>query len=176
MNVCAVCEFWSKVRLRTFGCVAMGSALLSIFRYRLFLYSAGFCVNRVQVVLSGFSMILFCFVKAKTLCRYGCIYFLAALVLVRTDRLHKTGGGLIALIRDNIAFTTTDIPLTINTHNTELQMVMVHINNTKHITRANIYIPPRDTKTPHPRTTKQLTRTYNTAYSTSRTYHTQSSP
>ena len=29
---------------------------------------------------------------------------------------------------------------------------------------------------PHPRTTKQLTRTYNTAYSTSRTYHTQSSP
>ena len=31
-------------------------------------------------------------------------------------------------------------------------------------------------ETPHPRTTKQLTRTYNTAYSTSRTYHTQSSP
>ena len=31
-------------------------------------------------------------------------------------------------------------------------------------------------ETPHPRTTKQLTRTYNTAYSTSRTYHTQSAP
>ena len=29
---------------------------------------------------------------------------------VRTDRLHKAGGGLITLIRDNITFTTTDIP------------------------------------------------------------------
>ena len=35
------------------------------------------------------------------------------------------------LIRDNITFTTTDIPSTINTHNTELQIVKVHINNTK---------------------------------------------
>ena len=29
---------------------------------------------------------------------------------VRNDRLHKIGGGLITLIRDNITFTTTDIP------------------------------------------------------------------
>ena len=29
---------------------------------------------------------------------------------VRADRLHKAGGGLIALIRDNITLTTTDIP------------------------------------------------------------------
>ena len=40
-------------------------------------------VNRVQVVLSGFSMKLFCFVQAKTLyrygCRYGCMYSLSAL-------------------------------------------------------------------------------------------------
>ena len=42
-------------------------------------------VNRVQVVLSGFSKRLFCFVQAKTLCRYGCMYFLAALVLVCVD-------------------------------------------------------------------------------------------
>ena len=42
---------------------------------------------------------------------------------VRTDRLHRAGGGLITLIRDNITFTTTDIPSTIYTHNTELQMV-----------------------------------------------------
>ena len=35
--------------------------------------------------------------------------------------------GVITLIRDNITFTTTDIPSTINTHNTELQMI--HINN-----------------------------------------------
>ena len=50
----------SKVRPRTFGCVAMGSALLCTFRSRLLVYSAGFGVNRVQVVLSGFSMRLFC--------------------------------------------------------------------------------------------------------------------
>ena len=37
-------------------------------------------MNRVHVVLSGFSMRLFCFVQAKTLCRYGGIYFLSARV------------------------------------------------------------------------------------------------
>ena len=75
----------SKVRPRTFGCVAMGSAVFFILRYRLLLYSAGSGVNRVQVVLSGFSVRLFCFVQAKPLCSYGCIYFLAALVLVCVD-------------------------------------------------------------------------------------------
>ena len=30
-------------------------------------------------------MILFCFVQAKTLSRYGCMYLLAALVLVCVD-------------------------------------------------------------------------------------------
>ena len=63
----------------------MGSALLFIVRSRLLVYSAGSGVNRVQVVLSGFSKRLFCFVQAKTLCRYGCMYFLAALVLVCVD-------------------------------------------------------------------------------------------
>ena len=90
-GLCACTEMWmcvlyvsfgSKVRPRTFGCVAMGSALLFIVRSRLLVYSAGSGVNRVQVVLSGFSNRLFCFVQAKTLCRYGCMYFLAALVLV----------------------------------------------------------------------------------------------
>ena len=71
-------SFGSKVRHRTFGCVAMGSVVLFILRSRFLLYSA---VNRVQVVLSGFSVRLFCFVKAKTLCRYGCMFFLAALSL-----------------------------------------------------------------------------------------------
>ena len=65
---------------------------------------------------------------------------------------------LITLIRDNKTFTTTGIPSTINTHNTELQMVkVIHINNTKHITIGkSIYL----LETAHPRTTKQLTRTY----------------
>ena len=63
----------------------MRSAVLFIFRSRLFLYSAGSGVNRVQVVFSRFSVRLFCFVQTKTLCRYGSMYFLAALVLVCVD-------------------------------------------------------------------------------------------
>ena len=58
-------SFGSKVRPRTFRCVAMDSALLCIFRSRLLVYSTRSGVNRVQVVLSGFSMRLFCFVQAK---------------------------------------------------------------------------------------------------------------
>ena len=58
--------FGSKVRSRTFGCVAMYSAVLFILRFRLLLYSAGSGVNRVQVVLSGFRVRLFCFVQANT--------------------------------------------------------------------------------------------------------------
>ena len=75
-------SFGSMVRPRTYGCVATGSAVLFICRSRLLLYSAGYVVNRVQVVLSGFSVRLFSFVQTKTLCKYGSMYFLAALVLV----------------------------------------------------------------------------------------------
>ena len=78
-------SFGSKVRPRTFGCVAMGSALLCILGPDLLVHSAGSGVNRV--VLSGFSMKLFCFVQAKTLGRYGCIYFLAAPLLVCVDMM-----------------------------------------------------------------------------------------
>ena len=54
-------SFGYKVRPRTFGCVAMGSVLLCIFRSGLIVYSTGSGVNRVQVVLSRFSMrCLFC--------------------------------------------------------------------------------------------------------------------
>ena len=78
-------SFGFKVRPRTYGCVAMGSAVLFILRSRLLVYSAGSGVNRVQVVLSGFSARSFCFVQTTTLCRYGCMYFWAALVLVCVD-------------------------------------------------------------------------------------------
>ena len=54
MNGCAVCEFGSKVRPRTVGCVALGCAVLFVLRSRLFLYSAGIGVNRVQVVCLDF--------------------------------------------------------------------------------------------------------------------------
>ena len=55
-------SFMSKVRPRTFGCVVMGSAVLFILRSRLLVYSAGSGVNRVQVVLSEFSVeiVMFC--------------------------------------------------------------------------------------------------------------------
>ena len=49
MDVCA--SFGSKVRPRTVGCVAMGSALFCILRSRLLVYSGGSGVNRVHVVL-----------------------------------------------------------------------------------------------------------------------------
>ena len=55
--------------------------------YPFLIYSAGSGVNRVQVVLSGFIVRLFSFVQAKTVCRYGSIYLLAALVLVWVDKM-----------------------------------------------------------------------------------------
>ena len=64
-------SFGSNVRPGTFGCVAMGSAVLFISRSRLLIF------RRV------WSASLLCFVKTKTLCRYGCMYiFLVALVRV----------------------------------------------------------------------------------------------
>ena len=77
---CAVCE--SKVRPRTFGCSAMSSAVLFILKSRLLIYSAGSEVNRVQVVLYGFSVRLYCFIQAKTLYWYSCISFLHSCLCV----------------------------------------------------------------------------------------------
>ena len=68
-------SFGSKLRPKTYGCVAMGSAVTFIFRSRLLVYSGGSEVNRMQVVLSGLCVRLLCFVQTKTLCRYGCMYF-----------------------------------------------------------------------------------------------------
>ena len=45
----------------------------------------GVCGNVCCPALSGFSVRLFCFVQAKTLCRYGCMYFMAALVIACVD-------------------------------------------------------------------------------------------
>ena len=56
-------RFASKVRPRTFGCIAMGNALLFIVRSRLFVYSAGFGVNRVQVVC--LDLVRGCFVLSR---------------------------------------------------------------------------------------------------------------
>ena len=70
-------NFGSKVRPITFGCVAMGSAVLLILRSRLLVYSTGSGANRVQVVLCGFSVRLFCFVQTKLYAdMVVCIYWL----------------------------------------------------------------------------------------------------
>ena len=55
----------SKLRSITFWWGAIGSSVLFILRSRLLLYFVASGVNRVQVVLSGFSVRLFCFVQAK---------------------------------------------------------------------------------------------------------------
>ena len=73
-------SFGSKMRPRTLGCVAMRSAVLFILGP-----NCSYILQGLQVVLSGFSVRLYCFVQAKTLCMYGCMYFLAALVLVCVD-------------------------------------------------------------------------------------------
>ena len=71
----------SKVKPRTFVCVAKGSAVLLILRSRLLVYAAESRVNRVQVLLSGFSVRLLCCVQGKTV---G-MYFLDELVRVCVD-------------------------------------------------------------------------------------------
>ena len=60
---CVCCRSVLGLGPRTFGCVAMGSAVLFNLKSRLLLYSAGSGVNRVQFVLSGFSkceIVLYC--------------------------------------------------------------------------------------------------------------------
>ena len=80
----------SKVRPITFGCFVMGSAVLYNLKSRLLLYSSVSGVNRVQVILPRFSVRLFCFVQTKSLCRYGCMYLLAAPVHVFVDVIVKS--------------------------------------------------------------------------------------
>ena len=78
-------SFVSKVRPITFGCVAMGSEMLFIFRSRFLVYSAASGVDIVQVVLSVFSMRLFCFVLSRQKLYVGmvvCIYWLDSYLCV----------------------------------------------------------------------------------------------
>ena len=50
-------SFGSKIRSRTFGCIAMCSAVLFTLRSRWLVYSIGSGINRVQVALSEFSVL-----------------------------------------------------------------------------------------------------------------------
>ena len=77
-------SFGYKVIPSTFGCVVMRSDLLFIVRSRFLIF---YRVRSEQSAscLFGFSKRILCFVQTKMLCRYGCMYFLAALVLVCVD-------------------------------------------------------------------------------------------
>ena len=86
MKACDCMLVWGlRLRPRIFGYVSMGSGVLFNLRSRFFVYSAGSGLNRVQTVLARFSLRLLCFVQIRTLCRYGCMYFLAVLVLMCVD-------------------------------------------------------------------------------------------
>ena len=79
-------SYGSNIRPIIFGCISMGSQVLFIFKMsRSLLCSPVSGVSREQVVLSGFSVRLLCFLQTKTLCRFGCMYFLATLVIVCLD-------------------------------------------------------------------------------------------
>ena len=70
-------SFWYTGRPRTFGYVAMGSAVLFILKFRLLVYFAGSGVSKVQVVFPGYSVKLLCFVHAKVyICLVVCVSLL----------------------------------------------------------------------------------------------------
>ena len=64
------------------GCIVHGCIVHGCIVHCAVLFILRSGLNRVQVVLSGFSVRLFSFVQAKSLCMYGGMYFLAELVLV----------------------------------------------------------------------------------------------
>ena len=66
-------SFGSKVRPRTFGFVAICSAVLFVLRSRLLVYSAGSGVNRVQVVyLDHLKLCVVCILGRSYVCCSGC--------------------------------------------------------------------------------------------------------
>ena len=55
---------------------------------------------------------------------------------------HRQGDGLIAHVKDDMAFTDINIPKAIGAHGTELQLVKIHMDKTGHIAVANACFPP----------------------------------
>ena len=71
-GLCACTEMlWMCVLYVSFGCVAMGSALLFIVRSRLLVYSAGSGVNRVQVFF--LDLVRGCFVLSRNIFCVGMV-------------------------------------------------------------------------------------------------------
>ena len=97
LRCCEMCvlyvNFGSKLRPRTFGCVAMGSVVLFNLKSRLLLYAARSGVNRVQVVLSGFSLRFLCLVQlyvGMVICIYWLHLCLCVYVMVMSSALAMT--------------------------------------------------------------------------------------
>ena len=69
---------------------------------------------------------------------------------VRKDRPHRTGGGLMTYIKNDIIFTDIKIPQNINQHLAELQHIKIHLTKHKALNIHNVYTPPstRDTTNP----------------------------
>ena len=62
----SVCDAWI-CRCSCVGSMSVSSCICCIFASCMLLYSAGSGVNRAQVILSAFSVRVFCFIQAKTL-------------------------------------------------------------------------------------------------------------
>ena len=63
-------------------------------------------------------------------------------------RPHRTGGGLMTYIKNDIIFTDIKTPQNINQQLTELQHIKIHLTKHKALNIHNVYIPPRDTTNP----------------------------
>ena len=88
---------------------------------------------------------------------------------VRADRLHKAGGGLVTTLHSlQHTYIRPSIHTTQNFKWSRYTLTTLNMSQLQ----TFIYL----LEIAHSRTTQQRTRTYNTAYSTSQTYHTQSSP
>ena len=75
----------SRVSPSIFGLMFMGSVMLSICRSSWVLYSAGYGMKRVHVVLSGLRMRLFVRVHVCISCRYDWMFALAMFISLCVD-------------------------------------------------------------------------------------------
>ena len=75
---------------------------------------------------------------------------------VRGDSLHKAGGGSLHSLH-YIHYNRHTFNHKYTQHITSNGQRYTHINNTKHITIANIYIPPRDSTSTHHKTADTIT-------------------
>ena len=62
------------------------------------------------------------------------------LIPIRTDSIHKQGGGLLTYMKNNINFSQLN---TSNTFPIELQIIKIHLSALQQLCNANMYIPPK---------------------------------